>query len=121
MEKDENLCAEESKKVWWQWQDATFLFIFHIYNIHSFNHIHSIHFSVAILHLLIACKLSGKNLPVMLSRESNSGLPYSKPTEESMLAFNLVLLVRRQEVKQSLLRQRENLETVRERMEAELR
>jgi hypothetical protein len=32
-----------------------------------------------------------------------------------------VLLCRRQEVKQSLLRQRENLETVRERMEAELR
>jgi hypothetical protein len=30
-------------------------------------------------------------------------------------------LCRRQEVKQSLLRQRENLETVRERMEAELR
>ncbi len=99
-----------------------YFFIFHIYNIHSFNHIHSIHLSVAILHLLIPCKLSGKNLPVGVpSRESNSRLPYSKPTEESMLAFNLVLLCRRQEVKQSLLRQRENLETVRERMEAELR
>jgi hypothetical protein len=32
------------------------------------------------LHLLIAGQLSGKTLPVVESRESNSGLPYSKPT-----------------------------------------
>ncbi len=60
------------------------MFIFHIfYNIHSYNHINTIHpspFAEASLHLLIACKLSGKNLPVVLSRESNLGLPYSKPT-----------------------------------------
>jgi hypothetical protein len=41
--------------------------------------------------------------------------------ERSLLVLTFVLLCRRQEVKQSLLRQRENLETVRERMEAELR
>ncbi len=34
-------------------------------------------FSGASLHLLIACR---KSLPVVPSRESNSGLPYSKPT-----------------------------------------
>jgi hypothetical protein len=70
---------------------ALFLFIFHIfYNIqykHSFNHIHhihTIHLSVAIRWGLSPSphrsKLSGKNLPVVPSRESNSGLPYSKPT-----------------------------------------
>jgi hypothetical protein len=37
-------------------------------------------FAEASLHLLIACKLSGKNLPVVASRESISGLPYSEPT-----------------------------------------
>jgi hypothetical protein len=30
--------------------------------------------------LQIARNLSGKNLPAMQSRESNSGLPWSKPT-----------------------------------------
>ena len=34
----------------------------------------------ASLHLLITCKLSGTDLPVVPSRESNSGLPSSKPT-----------------------------------------
>jgi hypothetical protein len=63
-----------------------FLFIFHIFitYIHSYNHIHTIHLSVAIrwgpspfLHRLFA---QWGNLPVVPSRESNSGLPYSKPT-----------------------------------------
>ncbi len=53
--------------------------------IHSFNHIHTIHIypspvAEVFLHLFIAGTLSGKNLPVVPSRESNSGLPYSKPT-----------------------------------------
>jgi len=53
-------------KVWWQ--DAT-LFVYFSYfitYIYSFNHMHTIHLSVAGAshHFLIACKLSGKNLPV---------------------------------------------------------
>ncbi len=52
---------------------------------HSFHHILTIHSSVATGRgsspsLLIACQLSGKTLPVVPCRESNSGLPYSKPT-----------------------------------------
>ncbi len=42
---------------------------------HSYNT-----FAEASLHLLIACKLSGTDLPVVPSRESNSGLPSSKTT-----------------------------------------
>jgi hypothetical protein len=58
-----------------------FLFIFHsFYNRHSYNHNHPSPFAEASLHFLIACMLSGKDLPVVPSRESNSGLPYSKPT-----------------------------------------
>ncbi len=63
-----------------------FLFIFHIlYNIHTFiqsfiQYIYPSPFAGASLHLLIAWKLSGKTLPVVPSRESNSGLSYSKPT-----------------------------------------
>jgi hypothetical protein len=99
-----------------------FIFITYTHSITLFQYIYPSPFTEVSLHLPIACKLSGKNLPAVPSRESNSGLPYSKPTtEESMLAFYLLQLRRRQEVKQSLLRQRENLETVRERMEAELR
>jgi hypothetical protein len=37
-------------------------------------------FAEASLHFFIACLLSGDDLPVVPSRESNSGLPYSKPT-----------------------------------------
>jgi hypothetical protein len=69
----------------------SFCLFFHIlYNIYSFNHsitfINFIQFiypsplAEASLHLLIAWKLSRKNLPVVPSRELNSGLPYSKPT-----------------------------------------
>ncbi len=63
-----------------------FIFFFHIFFI---TYIHSITFmqynypspfAGVSVHLLIACKLSGRNLPVVPSRESNSGLPYSKPT-----------------------------------------
>jgi hypothetical protein len=62
-----------------------FLFIFHFffYNIHPFiqsQYIHPSPFVEASLHILIACVLSGGNFPVGPSRESNSGLPYSKPT-----------------------------------------
>ncbi len=37
-------------------------------------------FAEAFLRFLIAGMLSGKHLPVVPSRELNSGLPYSKPT-----------------------------------------
>jgi hypothetical protein len=61
-----------------------FLFIFHFFNnIHTFiqsQYIHLSPFVEASLHILIACVLSGGNFPVGPSRESNSGLPYSKPT-----------------------------------------
>jgi hypothetical protein len=63
------------------------LFIFFIfYNIHTFisitfmQYIYPSPFAEASLHFFIACLLSGDDLPVVPSRESNSGLPYSKPT-----------------------------------------
>ncbi len=66
-----------------------FLFIFHIfffYNIHTIIQSHSYNsFAESSLHLLIACKLSGTELPVVPSRESNSGLPSSKPTRYQRL------------------------------------
>ncbi len=58
-------------------------FIFCITYIHSITFIQYIYpspFAGASLHLLIACKLSGRNLLVVPSRESKSGLPYSKQT-----------------------------------------
>jgi hypothetical protein len=67
--------------VWWQ--DATPFVYFLFYNRHSFiqsQYIHPSPFAEASLHILIACVLSGENFPVVPSRESNSGLPYSKPT-----------------------------------------
>jgi hypothetical protein len=60
-----------------------FLFILIFYNIYTFiqsQYIHPSPFAEASLHILIACVLSGDNFPVVPSRESNSGLPYSKPT-----------------------------------------
>jgi hypothetical protein len=57
--------------------------LFWFYNIHTFiqsQYIHPSSFAEASLHFLIACVLSGENFPVVPSRESNSGLPYSKPT-----------------------------------------
>jgi hypothetical protein len=65
----------------------SFCLFFVFYNIHTFIHritfilyIYPSPFAGASLHFFIACELSGKNLPVVPSRESNSGLPYSKPT-----------------------------------------
>jgi hypothetical protein len=61
------------------------LFIFHIITIyiHSFNHIHTTHLSVAICRGLSPSlhrfEAQWESLPVVPSRESNSGLPYSKP------------------------------------------
>jgi hypothetical protein len=72
------------KKVWWR--DATlFVYFSYFYYVHTFiNHIHTAHMSVAIrrglspsLHRFEA---QWESLLVVLSRESNSGLPYSKPT-----------------------------------------
>ncbi len=61
-----------------------FYFSYFITYIHSFNHIHIIiyssSFAEASVDFLIACMLSGKHLPVVPSRESNYGLPYSKLT-----------------------------------------
>jgi hypothetical protein len=51
-----------------------FLFIFIFYNIHTFiqsQYIYPSPFAIASLHFLIACTLSGENLPVVPSRESN--------------------------------------------------
>jgi hypothetical protein len=61
----------------------SFYLFFIFYNIHTFiqsQYIHPTPFVEASLHILIACVLSGGNFPVGPSRESNSGLPYSKPT-----------------------------------------
>ncbi len=61
-----------------------FLFlIFYAYILHTFiqsQFIHPSPFAEASLHFFIACMLSGEDLPVVPSRESNLGLPYSKPT-----------------------------------------
>jgi hypothetical protein len=70
-------------KVWWH--DATLLVYFsyiitYIHSITFIQYIYPLPFAEVSLHLLIACKLSEKNLPGVSSRESNSGLPYSKPT-----------------------------------------
>ncbi len=58
-----------------------FLFIFHILYIHTIIQSHSYNsFAESSLQLLITCQLSGTELPVVPSRESNSGLPSSKST-----------------------------------------
>ncbi len=57
-----------------------YLFSTNIHSITFIQHILPSPFAEVPLHHLIACQLSGKNLPVVASRESNSGLPYSKPT-----------------------------------------
>jgi hypothetical protein len=60
-----------------------FICIFYSTYIHSITFIQYIHpspFAEVPLHLLIATQLSGKNLLGVPSRESNSGLPCSKPT-----------------------------------------
>ncbi len=46
----------------------------------SYSYIRPSPFAEVPLHLLIAGQLSGKNLPGLPSRESNSGMPCSKPT-----------------------------------------
>jgi hypothetical protein len=89
-----------------------FLFIFHIfYNKHTFIQSHStMHLSVA-----IRCGLSPsphrlkaqwKTLPVVPSRESNSGLSFSKPTRYRLshpAPFLFVLSLTVNFVEQSLL------------------
>ena len=71
------------KKVGFGGRMPLFFVYFDFYNIHTFiqsQYIHPSPFVEASLHILIACVLSGGNFPVGPSRESNSGLPYSKPT-----------------------------------------
>ncbi len=60
-----------------------FLFIlkWYINSITFMQYIHPSSFAEVSLHLHIACHLSGKKLPGVPSRESNSGLPYSKPKQ----------------------------------------
>ncbi len=52
----------------------------YIYSITFIQYIHPSPFAKVPFHLLIAGQLSGKNLLGAPSRESNPGLPYSKPT-----------------------------------------
>ncbi len=73
---------------------SLFFVYFWNFTVHTVPYIHSIIFIQYIhsspfaevrygtvpLHFLIAGQLSGKNLSRVPSRESNSGLPYSKPT-----------------------------------------
>ncbi len=70
-----------------------FVCLFYIfYNINTFiqtQYINPSQFAEASLHILIACVLSGGNFPVVLSRESNSGLPYSKPTRCCKAVYKL--------------------------------
>jgi hypothetical protein len=79
---------------------ATLFIYFVIFNACIPNHIHTmipyIHpspFAEASLHFLIALVLSGENLPVVPSRELNSGLPYSKPTRYQLSRAALLQLV----------------------------
>ncbi len=70
-------------KVWWHDVTLFVYFSYFITYIHSITFIQYIYpspFAEASLHFFIACLLSGEYLPVVPSRESNSGLPYSKPT-----------------------------------------
>ncbi len=72
-------------KVWWHNATLFCLFVFITYStdIHSITFIQFTYpspFAGASLHLLIALKAQWESLPVVPSRESNSGLPYSKPT-----------------------------------------
>ena len=55
-------------------------FITYIHSITFIQYIYPSPFAEASLHFFIACMLSGKDLPVVPSRDLNSGLPYSKPT-----------------------------------------
>jgi hypothetical protein len=61
----------EKLKVWWH--DAIFYILLEI---HSFQHIHTVHSSIAVLYLFITGQLSEKKLPGMSRIEF--GLPYSQ-------------------------------------------
>jgi hypothetical protein len=58
--------------VWWQDTTLIVYLSYFIAYLHSFNHIQTIHLFVTIRHLLIACKLSGKNLPALPRIERRS-------------------------------------------------
>ncbi len=62
-----------------------FVYLDIIHYIHSFHHIHTVHSCIVIRRGFSPSphrcgQLSGKNLPGVPSTESNSSLPYSKPT-----------------------------------------
>ncbi len=76
----------------------SFCLFFKFYNIHRYVHsitfiqyIYPSAFAGASLHFLIACKLGRKNLSVVPSRESNSGLPCSKPTRYKLIHAAFVI------------------------------
>jgi hypothetical protein len=85
-----------------------FIFSYFITYIHSFNHNIFIHrHSLRPLQFFIACLLSGKDLPVVPSRESNSGLPYSKPTlDERKMEYNFLVNMKWGEKKEARKRKR---------------
>ncbi len=65
-------------KVWWPYATLLYIFIFLLQYIHSYNHsLNNIRWGPS--PFLHSCWLSGRNLPGVPSRDSNSGLPYSKP------------------------------------------
>ncbi len=62
-------------KVWWPYAILFCIFITLLQYMQSFTH--NIRWGSSLY--LHSCRLSGRNLPGVPSRDSNSGLPYSKP------------------------------------------
>ncbi len=65
-------------KVWWPYA-TLFVYFYYSVTIHTFiqSFTHNIRWGPS--PYLHSCRLSGRNLPGVPSRDSNSGLPYSKP------------------------------------------
>jgi hypothetical protein len=74
------LCQRQCAFVWWPYA-TLFAFIFLLYNryIHSSFDIHSQTFEHTLMPISMSPWLRGRNLHGVPSRDSNSGLPYSKP------------------------------------------
>jgi hypothetical protein len=68
------------EKVWWQYATLFVYFSYFITFIHSFNHIHTIHLSIAeaSLHFFIACLLSDLNpgSETLLATRNSLPVPY---------------------------------------------
>jgi hypothetical protein len=75
-EKDKGNLKRREVKVWWPYATLfVYFFIFLLQYIHLYNH-SNITFAEVLLHIFIAAGSVGGT---SLSRDSNSGLPYSKP------------------------------------------